>query len=219
MTLQESYKEDLNTNNHKQVDKIIIEVKHKLLLNLIFLLCFPSVRHCYTMKPYIVIKTANNHRNIVVSAENKKIRLFLSSYSLLYRCLKRYIDVVDVIEKRVVVLNKKELLNDLEKKQLEVKEQLCEACYALYEGYNWSQEWFHFGFDWTKRTVFDDITDENKDFLLSVINKGWHTQQTSDSFFDYLCDKVEGNITSQKQLAHIVNDILEGIYIFDDSDV
>lgn len=168
------------------------------------------------MEPYIVIKTANNHVNIVVSADDKKRRLFLSSHSLLYRSLNGHNDIVDVIEKRVATLNKEELLKSLDEKQLEVKERLCEACYALYEGYSWSQEWFQFGFDWTKRTAFDGITDDNKDFLLSIINEGWHTQQTSKSFFNYLYDRVEGSITSQKQLSDIVKDIVEGIYMFDE---
>lgn len=168
------------------------------------------------MEPYIVIKAANNHVNIVVSADNKKRRLFLSSHSLLYRSLNGHNDIVDVIEKRVATLNKEELFKSLKEKQLEVKEQLCEACYTLYEGYSTEQGWFQFGFDWTKKTAFNGITEENKDFLLSVINAGWHTQWTSKNFFNSLYEKVEGSIISQKQLTHIVKDIFEGICMFDD---
>lgn len=171
------------------------------------------------MESYIVIKTANNHVNIVVSADNKNRRLFLSSHSLLYRSLNGHNDIVDVIEKHITTLNKEELLKSLEEKQLQVKEQLCEACFGLYEGYSSEQGWFQFGFDWTKRTAFDGITEENKGFLLSIINTGWHTQRTSKDFFNSLYEKVEGSIISQKQLTRIVKDIFEGICMFDDYDI
>lgn len=173
----------------------------------------------YKMESYIVIKTANNHVNIVVSADNKNRRLFLSSHSLLYRSLNGHNDIVDVIEKHITTLNKEELLKSLEEKQLQVKEQLCEACFGLYEGYSSEQGWFKFGFDWTKRTAFDGITEENKGFLLSIINTGWHTQRTSKDFFNSLYEKVEGSIISQKQLTRIVKDIFEGICMFDDYDI
>ena len=167
------------------------------------------------MEPYIVIKTANNYMNIVVSAHDHNKRLFLSSHSLLYRSLNGHNDIVDVIEKHVATLNKEELLKSLEEMQFDVKERLCETCYTLYEEYSSEQEWFQFGFDWTKRTAFDGITKENKDFLLSVINEGWHTQRTSKYFFNSLYEKVEGSIISQKQLTRIVKDIFQGICMFD----
>lgn len=163
------------------------------------------------MAPYVIVKTDNAHMNIIVSTETKS-RLFLSSASVLYRGLSGNYDAVETIEKLVMVMNKNDMLNSLQRKGREANKQLRKVCFQIFDLYGWDQDKYHVGFDWVSETSFDGISDETKDFLLEIINTGWYTMHTRNDFYTFVRNGVEGNLACKKHATKILLDMMDGIH-------
>lgn len=163
------------------------------------------------MAAYTIVKAQNAHLNIAMSKDTKE-RMFLSAESILYRCLDGNFDLMDDICKRAVVMQEKDLIKGVQKRGRAANVELKKECYKFFGHFGWDQEAFLSGFDWVAETSFCDISDEQRDWYLSIVEEAFYTTGSKDMFYRLIRDAAEGSIVAKKHFVTIIKDLVEGIH-------
>lgn len=164
------------------------------------------------MASYVIVKAKNVGAMSIAVSKDTKQRMFLSTTSVLYRRLDGNNDIVDAIEKRVVVANNQDVLKDIQRQGREMNKKLRKVCFQIFSRYGWDEEAFCVGLDWAAETSFDGLSDDTKAALIETIEIGWNTKPSSAEFYNFVRSSVEGSMIAKKQIINILLDMMEGIY-------